>query len=280
MLAASQDIDSFIERQRSKLNQQPSRPPNNRPPPPPPQPSIPPNNAHDRLDYQVARIFDDPQPRVQSQQPYYPHPPPPSYNNNSISEQQENYYPEQQQQQQRRLSDDKNDNNSGTFFNKFGTYDDKRSQLKDDLKREYNEYLQSKKPISKSKSTSQLATSRDGPTNKRVQFQQPNGKVVAPWEKNDKNKPVKNVQSMNDLSSTPMEYSNNRSRPQMSRNPDDQHIQDREAYISELHAQIRELESRKKQLEMGMFLFFFINLLITFLLLQKVIDYLPVVHQR
>jgi len=34
MLTASQDIDSFIERQRSKLNKQPSRPQNNRPPPP------------------------------------------------------------------------------------------------------------------------------------------------------------------------------------------------------------------------------------------------------
>jgi hypothetical protein len=278
MLAASQDIDSFIERQRSQLNKQPSRPPNNRPPPPPPpQPSIPSSNAHDRLDYKVARIFDDPPSRVQSQQPYYPHPapPPPSFHNNSISEQQENYYSEPP----RRLSDDKNDNNSGTFFNKFGNYDDKRSQLKDDLKREYNEYLQSKKSISKSKSTSQLAPSHDGPTNKRVQFQQPNGKVVAPWEKNENNKTIKNVQSMNDLPSRSMEYSTNHSQPPISRNLDEQYIQDREAYILELHSQIRELESRRKQLEMGMFLFFFINLLVSFLL-QKVIDYLAVVHQR
>ena len=256
MLAASQDIDSFIERQRSKINKPPSsRPTNNQLPPP-----HPPNNVNDRLDFQVAQIFNDrPPQRVQSQQPYYPQPqppPPPSFNDHSHYEQQENYYPAPP----RRLSDDKNDNNSGTFFNKFGTYDDKRSQLKDDLKREYNEYLQSKKPIGKSKSTSQLAAPQDNSTNRRVQFQQPSGKVVAPWEKNEKGQPIKNVQSMNDLPSTSMEYSTNRSRPppppSMSRNPDGQYSQDRESYISELHSQIRELESQKKQLEYGMFSFF------------------------
>jgi hypothetical protein len=264
MLAASQDIDSFIERQRSKLNNQPSRQTVNRQPPP--RSSIPPNNVQDRLDYKVARIFDEPPPHAQSQQPYYPSssPPPPPFNNNSISEQQENFFHEQQQQQQqqqRRRSYDNNDNKSATFFNKFGTYDDKRSQLKDDLKREYNEYLQSKKGVTKSKSTSQLATPRGNNTNKRVQFQeqqqqqQPNGKVVAPWEKNDK-KTIKNVQSMNDLPSTSIEYSTNRPRPQISRNHDEEYIQDREEYISELHSQIRELEARRKQLEMGMFLLF------------------------
>jgi len=238
MLAASQNIDNFIKRQRSKLNKQSSRKTVNRQPP-----------SH-----------------VQYQQPYYPSSSPPTlFNNNSISEQQENFFPEQQQQQQQRhRSDDNNDNNSTTFFNKFGTYDDKRSQLKDDLKREYNEYLQSQKRVTKSKSTSQLPTPRGNNTNKRVQFQQqeqqqqPSGKVVAPWEKNDK-KTIKNVQSMNDLSSTSIEYSTHRPRPQISRNHDEEYIQDREEYILELHAQIRELEARRKQLEMGMFLFFCIH---------------------
>ena len=240
MLTASQDIDSFIERQRSKLNKQPSS-----------STTTATNSAHHRLDHQVARILDDPPPRhPPPQQSYYPPPPasPPTYNNHSMPE----------QQPQRRLSDDNTDKNSTTFFNKFGTYDDKRSQLKDDLKREYNEYLQSKQRVPKSKSTSQLPSPRAGATNKRVQFQQPNGKVVAPWEKNDKNsKPNKNLQSMNDLSTvtsttTSMEYSANRSRPPISRNSDEQYIGDREAYIGELHSQIRELEMRRRQLEMGM----------------------------
>ncbi|CAF2407712.1 unnamed protein product [Rotaria sp. Silwood2] len=256
MLTASQDIDSFIERQRSQLNKQPSRQPVNRQPPPPPQPSIPPNNVQDRLDFKVARILDEPPPRIQSQQPYYPPPPPaPSYSHNSIPEQQENFY-----SQQRRLSNDNSDDNPVAFFNKFGTYDDKRSQLKDDLKREYNEYLQSKKNIPKSKSTSQL-TSTNQNTNKRVQFQPPqqqqhqqrqqNGKVIAPWEKND-NKTIRNNQTINDL---PLGLSSNdnitsRSRPQMSHNNyDEQYIRDREDYISELHSQVRELELRRKQLE-------------------------------
>lgn len=244
MLTASQDIDGFIERQRSKLNKQPTS-------------AAATNSAHHRLDYQVARILDDPPPRPPPQQPYYPPPPPASqpssYDNHSIPE----------QQLQRRLSDENTDNHSSTFFNKFGTYDDKRTQLKDDLKREYNEYLQSKQRVSKSKSTSQLATPRAGPTNKRVQFQQPNGQVVAPWEKNDKNsKPMKNVQSMNDLSSetntaTRMDYSANRSRAPIPRDLDEQHIRDREAYVVELHSQIRELEMRKKHLEMGRSLLFF-----------------------
>ncbi|CAF4751784.1 unnamed protein product [Rotaria sp. Silwood1] len=252
MLAASQDIDNFIERQRSQLNKQPSRQPVNRQLPPPPQPSVPPNNVQDRLDFKVARILDEPPPRLQSQQPYYPPPslppPPPSFPHNSIPEQQENFY-----SQQRRLSDGNNDDNPVAFFNKFGTYDDKRSQLKDDLKREYNEYLQSKKNIPKSKSTSQLNSTNQN-TNKRVQFQQQQqqqgGQVVAPWEKND-NRTIKNSQTMNDipLAFTSNDNMTNRSRPPVSRNYDERYIRDREDYVSELHSQIRELELRKKQLE-------------------------------
>ena len=260
MLTASQDIDSFIERQRSKLNKQPSRPQNNRPPPPQQlqQQQQQPSRPQDRLDFKVARILDEPPLRLPPQQSYYsppsppPPPPQPPQNNYSMMDQQEAYYPEQQQ---RRYSDEdiKNTNNS-TFFNKFGAYDDKRSQLKDDLKREYNEYLQAKKGVPKSKSTSQLAPSHAGNANRRVQFQQPNGKVVAPWEKNDKNKTVKSVQSVNNIPSSSItnDYSNNRSRSH-----DEQYIQDRELYINELHSQIRELETRKRQLEIGLFVDYF-----------------------
>jgi hypothetical protein len=249
MLAASTDIDNFIEHQRSRLNKQPSRPP-------PSRPSGPPNNVQDRLDFKVARIFDEPPPRVQSQQPYYPPSPPPFAGGSGPEQQPPFYHEQQQQQQQRRFSNDKNDDNPAAFFNKFGTYDDKRSQLKDDLKREYNEYLQKQNRGSKSKSTSQLVSPR-GNTNKRVQFQQ-NEKVVAPWEKNDK-KTMKNVQSMNDLSSTTTtEYSTHRSRPQISQNQNEPYVRDREDYVSELQSQIRELESRKNQLELGIYIYFII----------------------
>ena len=253
MLAASQDIDNFIERQRSKLNRQPS----NRPAPPPPGPppavqaSRPVNNVEDRLDFKVARILDEPPP-----QGYY-QPSSPRYANNPYPDQQASMMPEQQQQQQyRRTSNGDVGDNPEAFFNKFGTYDDKRSQLKDDLKREYNEYLQSQKRGSKSKSTSQLTSPRannnnnnnnNNTNNRRVQFQ-PNNKVVAPWEKGER-KSVNNVQSMQDLSSTITDYPPQRSRPPDNRNQGDQYVRDREEYISELHAQIRELESKRRQLE-------------------------------
>lgn len=260
MLAASQDIDNFIERQRSQLNKQPNRQP-------PPRSSTQPNNMQDRLDFKVARILDEPPPRIQSQPPYYT-PAQQSLADDFIPEQQENFYP-QSNPPQRRLSDDRNDGNTAAFFNKFGTYDDKRSQLKNDLKREYNEYLQSKKNISKSKSTSQLTSPRQNTNNRRVQFQQPNGKVVAPWEKND-NKTARGNQSMNDLSSTsaPIDYPPNRSRPPIPRNDyDEQYIRDRESYVVELHEQIRELEARKRQLEAGMFAIFFIFIYLIYYLL-------------
>ena len=234
MLAASQEIDSFIERQRSKLNKQPSQQPMNR------QPINPPNNIQDRLDFKVARILDEPPPRIQ--QSFQPPP---------IAEQQMNFFPEQQQQ--RRSSSDNNDNNPASFFNRFGTYDDKRSQLNNDLKREYNEYLQTQKGFPKSKSSSQLLSPR-GNSTKHVQFQQSsNGKVVAPWEKNE-NRSVSNIQSTNNVSSN--DYTINRSRTQPSLNHDEQFIRDREEYILELHSQIRELEGKRKQFEIGILIRF------------------------
>ncbi|CAF1071214.1 unnamed protein product [Adineta steineri] len=264
MLAASQEIDSFIERQRSKLNKQPLQQPINRQTtfqqpayqPPPRQQTFQSNDIQDRLDFKVARILDEPPPRVQQQQQqqYYPpsSPPPPMNNNNNLSaEQQRQYFSEQQQ---RRPSNDNTENNSASFFNRFGTYDDKRTQLKDDLKREYNEYLQAQRGLPKSKSSSQLISPRNNIT-KHVQFQQQqqqqnNNKVVAPWEKNEK-RSVSNIQNTNNMSSTltSNEYTVNRSRTNTSNNHDEQYIRDREEYVLELHSQIRELESKRKQLE-------------------------------
>jgi len=242
MLAASQDIDYFIERQRSKLNRQANR---QRPAPPPPSQYLPRNNLEDRLDFKVARILDEPTPRVQSQQSYFP-PSPRPFTRNSFPEQQQQmpFFPDQDQP---RFSNDNGNNNPTTFFDRFGDHDVKRAQLKDDLKREYNEYLRSQQRGSKSKSTSQMTTPRQN-TTRRVQFQE-NGKVVAPWEKND-GKTIRNVQNMNDISSS--SRTTNRSQSRFPRN-DEQYIRDREEYILELYEQIRELEARKRQLEMGIF---------------------------
>jgi hypothetical protein len=272
MLAASQDIDYFIERQRSKLNKAPNRQQMNRqqvnrqqvnrqrpaPPPPPPPQYLPPTNMEDRLDFKVNRILDEPSPRGQSQRSYYP-PSPPPFTGNSYPDQQVPYYPEQDQ---RRFSndDENNNNNQFGFFDRFGSHDEKRAQLKDDLKREYNEYLRSQQRGSKNKSTSQVASSR-GNTNRHVRFQQ-DGKVVAPWEKNG-NRKTQNSQSMNDISSsssttTTTEYATNRSGSRVSRH-DEQYIRDREEYILELYDQISELEARKRHLEMGIYFIFFFN---------------------
>ncbi|CAF1364114.1 unnamed protein product [Didymodactylos carnosus] len=247
MLTASQDIDNFIERQRLKLNADRSgRPPNVK------------NNVNVRnqLDAKVTRIHDDsPAQRhpqhasISYQQPPLPPPPPPidqsfeSFSHHSPSDQ-----------------------NDITFFERFGTYDERRSQLKQDLKREYNDFLRSKK----SKSTTQLnretqngnTTTRDN--RKRVQFNQRtistkdnDTGVVAPWEKDERSRSIQNVQSMNDLSTF---ESNSNMRHPRSHNTttdysvltDEQYIRDREAYVLELHSQIRELEGRKQQLESGM----------------------------
>jgi len=259
MLAASQDIDNFIERQRSKLNRQTNRQQMNRqrPAPPPTRQYLPPNNMEDRLDFKVARILDEPSPRVQSQQPYFPpsprvqaqqpyFPPSPSpFTGSSFPDQQTPFVSDREQ---RRFPNDTRNNNEFAFFDKFGAHEEKRAQLNNDLKREYNEYLRSQQGISKSRATSQVATPR-GNTTRRVQFQQ-TGTVVAPWEKNDGKTP-RNIQNMNDTSSSiTTEYTTNQSRSRVSRN-DEQYIRDREEYILELYDQISELEARKRQLEMG-----------------------------
>ena len=257
MLTASQDIDSFIERQRSQLNKQNARQSSNRPPPPAPiQAPQPPNNYQDRLDFRVARILDEPPPRIQPPaQPYYPSNQPAYASNDGFLDQQGSYENEPvAQQPYRRLSNENADDNPSGFFKKFGVYDDKRSQLKDDLKREYNEYLQAQKRVPKSKSTSQLVSPRATNNNNRRVQNQSNGKVVAPWEKGDhkSNNNSSNAQSLQDLSMTRQEPPTaNRSRAFVAgRGHDEQYVRDREDYINELHTQIRELEAQKHQLEL------------------------------
>ena len=262
MLAASHDIDYFIERQRSKLNKQPNRLQLNRsrpipPIPPPPVPSyIPPTNPEERLDFKVARILDEPPPRIQSQQPYYP-PSPTPFPTSSYSSPLPPIEPQMvsysDQPQRRRYPGNNINDNQPTFFDRFGEHEGKRAQLKNDLKREYNEFLRSQR-VPKSKSTSQLASpSPRGNTTRRVQFQQ-DGMVVAPWEKNS-GRTMRNVQSMDDIfsssSTTNREYlTTNRSQSRVA-STDEQYIRDREEYILELYDQIRELETRKRQLELG-----------------------------
>lgn len=253
MLTASQDIDYFIERQRSKLNKQPIRRQLNQQRPLPPIYSprssyIPSNNPEERLDVQVARILDEPPPRIHPQQPYYSPSPPPL--NSPLPPISQSQMPSYSDQDQRRYPANNANNNQSTFFDRFGEHEGKRAQLKTDLKREYNEFLRSQR-MSKSKSTSQLALP-PGNTPRRVQFQQ-DGMVVAPWEKNN-GRSMRNVQSMNDISTssslTAREYIPNRASSRVT-STDEQYVRDREEYILELYDQIRELEARKRQLEIG-----------------------------
>jgi len=247
MLTASQDVDYFIERQRSKLNKPQNQKPNlrQRPVPvslrlPPPAPSsqsryTSPNSLEDRLDFKVARILDER--------------PPPA---NTFPEQSLSpipYYPEQEPLN---YSNDMPANNRMTFFDRFGAHDEKRARLKEDLKREYNDFLHSQR-TPRGRAASQAAPPQ-GNTTRRVQFTE-NGKVVAPWEKGGKNS-IRNSQSMNDVSSsysattttTARDYGNNQIGSVVART-DEQYIRDREEYILELYDQIRELEARKRQLE-------------------------------
>ncbi|CAF0956483.1 unnamed protein product [Rotaria sordida] len=250
MITASKDIDYFIERQRSKLNKVPNRQQMNRqrpgvlPPPPPQSQSFPSSNFEERLDVKVNRILDEPSPRIQSRQSYYP-PSPRSIINSPFPEQQQTI-PFNFEQEQRRLPNENASNNEFGFFNRFGNYDEQRVQLKNDLKREYNEYLRTHRGTSKNKSISQMDSPHRN-TTRRVQFQQ-DGIVVAPWEKTDK-KTMKNFSNMNDIFSS-TDYTTNRSRSRLSQNHDEQYIRDREEYILELYEQIRELEARRRQLEL------------------------------
>lgn len=258
MATASQDINYFIERQRSKLNKTNGRPANNRsrpvpprsrPPPPPPRAPEP---VESRLDFQVARMLDEPSPRLISQQGGYippssrsPYPPP-----NSYSEQQQPYYDDSPRA--RRFSNGTAPDNQSTFYDKFGTYDGKRSQLKDDLKREYNEYLQSQRGAPRRKTTAGPVSS-GARSSRRVQFQG-DPTVIAPWEK-DGSKSSRSNQNYNDAPSSnsmsTAEYITNSSRWRLLQEHDEQYIRDREEYIIELENQIYELEARKRQIEIS-----------------------------
>ncbi|CAF3846341.1 unnamed protein product [Rotaria magnacalcarata] len=235
MLDASQEIDYFIERQRSKLNKEPNRQQVNRqqvnrqqtnrqrlaappPPLPPPRqpPTLPSTNLDDRLDFKVARILNEPSPRNQSQQTYIPPSPRPIATSPYPEPQSTSYDFEQQPRHVENDAGNNINNNQFGFFDRFGAHAEKRAQLKDDLKREYNEFLRSQRGP-KNKSTSQPVSTR-GNTTRRVQFAE-NGKVVAPWEKNG-DKKTTNVSNVNDIfssSTTTTEYTTNRARSQSSK---------------------------------------------------------------
>ena len=143
-----------------------------------------------------------------------------------------------------------------TFFDKFGTYDEKRVRLKDELKRDYNEYLHTSQGGSKKQSTSQRNAVRRHNTQRIPVSLEPS--VVAPWERiNDQT--MRNAHSMNDVSSTTTrtktttEYGIDHSGPSQVRSQDEKYVRDREEYVLELHAQIRELEERKRQIELRTF---------------------------
>ena len=262
MLTASQDIDNFIEGHRSKINNPSYRQETNhqRPPPPPPPPppqSLPLNNSGEQSDVMTAQVLNEPSPRVQTQPSTAP------FASSSFIEQHE---------EQNFPNDDPNKNYFG-FFDRFGTHDQVRARLNNDLKREYNEYLQSLQDMAKRKVASQIATPR-GNTTRRVQFQQ-NQIFTSPQQQTDRKtihnahsmsdisssksihnstqslndlssgRTMHNVQSMNDLSSTvTTDLAANRARARLVQHESEQYIRDREEYILELYEQIYELESR------------------------------------
>ena len=155
-------------------------------------------------------------------------------------------------QRTRRFSSSTAPDNPLTFYDKFGTYDEKRAQLKDDLKREYNDYLQSQRGTPRRKATAGVISS-GARSNRRVQFQG-DPTVIAPWEK-DGSKTTRSNQNFNDFSSTngmsTAEYITSSSRSRLLQEHDERYIRDREEYIIELENQIYELETRKRQIEIG-----------------------------
>jgi len=275
MLTASQDIDNFIEGQRTKINQPSNRQEANyqrpAPAPPPPPPPPPPNDSGDQSNVQVAQVLGETSPRMQTEQPFY--------SSSSVAPFASSSFMEQQDQQN--FSNDDPNKNYYSFFDRFGTHDEVRARLNNDLKREYNEYLQSLQNMAKRKATSQMATS-GGNTTRRVQFKQ-DRIVASPRQQTDRRavhnthsmndisssrtihgtqsmndlstgRTMHNVQSMNDLSSTALtELASNRARARLVQQESEQYIRDREEYILELYQQIYELEARIRHLEKGMF---------------------------
>ena len=254
MSSASRDIDYFIERQRSKLNKNNGRPAanqNRRAPPPPPPPARPPEQPASRLDYQVARILDAPSPRSAADPNF---PPPPSSSRSPFPDPSQQMFSSSfDDNRARRQSTSTAPDNRLAFFDSFGTYDEQRAKLREDRNREYNDFLRSKEGAgSKNKSSSKSMTSRSN-TTRRVQFQA-DPTVMAPWEKENR-RSVRNTQTIDNASSaagiSTEEYIRGRPQPKPMVDPDEEYIRAREEYILELYAQIRELEERRRLLELG-----------------------------
>lgn len=262
MISADQDINYFIERQRSKLNKTNNRTAANQtrrgrptpaPPPPPPPPA--PRFAEpldNRLDYQVARILDAPSPRTLPDPNMFPPSP-----RSPFPDPQQRMYSSSDETRSRQQMTDTTSENRLAFFDSFGTYDEKRAKLREDRNREYNEFLRSKDAAQRNKSNVKSTTARSNQT-RRVQFQG-DPTVIAPWEKDGK-RTARNTQTFEETSSTvgisTEEYIRGRPKPKPMPDPDEEYIRAREEYILELYAQIRELEERKRLLELGKVQFF------------------------
>ncbi|UJR14083.1 hypothetical protein I4U23_001079 [Adineta vaga] len=176
-------------------------------------------------------------------------------------------------QQEQPFSTDEQTKSYFAFFDRFGQHDQVRARLNNDLKREYNEYLQSLHNMARRKAQ-QMNTPR-GNVTRRVQFQQgqtiggsqDQRKIHNAHSMNDisssrgmqnsqsmsdvsSGTSIHNVHSMNDLSSTvTSELAGNRARARLVQQHSEQYIRDREEYILELYEQIYELEARIRQLE-------------------------------
>jgi hypothetical protein len=260
MITPAQDINYFIERQRSKLNKTNARarrvpaPPVRARPPPPPVPilvSRPAEQLENRLDVQVSRLLDQPSPRNRSQQSNY------SVSSRSLiptdrSLDQQHTLALSDRQEPRRHSDTVATNNEFAFFNSFGTYEGRREQLRKERNREYNEYLFAQQDASRGKSSLNSTSMSHGNTTRRVRFQtDPSTTVIAPWEQTG-NQTARNINNHSSLSSvSTSEHIIDRSRSRMGHGYDEQYIRDREEYILELYNQIRELEQRRRFLEAG-----------------------------
>lgn len=218
MINAAQDIDYFIERQRSKLNKNNARQGVNRR-------NIQPVRAgsnENRLDVQVSRILEEPSPRLQpTRQGYVPPSPRPPIDDQISSR----------------------SDNQVTFFDSFGTYDEKRAQLKQDLKREYNDFLRNQDGNRTNRKNIKTSTTRSV-NNRRVQFKA-DPTVIAPWEKDGERRLDET------FSSSVTEYGIDRSLFTVARE-DEAYVRAREEYILELYEQVRELEERRRLLELRM----------------------------
>ncbi|CAF1386657.1 unnamed protein product [Adineta steineri] len=276
MTTAAQDIDYFIERQRSKINKQNNRrkAPQVQAQTPPPVEPLPLNHLSDQSIVQDMQFSQEQSPRLQSQQSNYLSSSPPFPNSSRMD-----------QHQGQQFSNDNTTKSYFSFFDRFGTHDEVRSRLNDDLKREYNEYLQSLQNMTKKRTSEMIAPSQiggmsQGSTTRRVQFsrdpitgrgsneQHTSRSFHNSHSMNDissnrglrhsqsmnngtsSGRTLHNIHSMNDMSSTSAEeLAASRARARLVQQESEKYIRDREEYILELYEQIYELEGRIRQLE-------------------------------